>query len=206
MGLRPPGVNLFADERPLGYTGTRGRNLQRIVLDTLNETLQGVGQRAQQHGARRHNHDRADDRDDRRRQSLLFPHPACERLMQRVDRNRQDQRPDHQGQEGREDPIAQQDNGQNKAGADQDVEQSGRQLFVLGQGRIHCGLLLVLALFTLGSADPPVEFPVSASTATRVSPDHGLVCGPEFAVSDDRLPEPRSPSVGVPHARRRRCA
>ncbi len=39
----------------------------------------------------------------------------------------QDQRPDHQGQERGENPVAQQDHGEDQAGADQDLQQGGSQ-------------------------------------------------------------------------------
>ena len=58
-------------------------------------------------------------------QPLPPAHPGGQRLVQRIQRDGQDQRPDHQHQEGREDPVAQHHQGQDQAGANQHVEQAG---------------------------------------------------------------------------------
>ena len=75
------------------------------------------------------------------RQALLAAHSAREHLMQRIQGYGQNQRPDHQRQEGRKNPIAERYHRDDQPGANQDIEQSRGyavcQLLVGGRRRIH---------------------------------------------------------------------
>ena len=81
------------------------------------------------HQQRRRRYDQRDAHDDQQGggQSLLAPDLAGEKLMERIERDGQDQRPEHQGQKRGENPVAQQDHGEDQTGADQDLQQRRRQ-------------------------------------------------------------------------------
>ena len=141
MRLRPVGMDLLADDRPLLHAGARRGNLQGVVLDGLHVFLHGIGQRSHQHRRGRDDQHRGRERDQGGRQALLAAEPARKHLVEGVQGDGEDQCPDHQRQERREDPVAQRRKGEDQAGADQHVEhlrrvQRPRVRFRL-QGRIH---------------------------------------------------------------------
>ena len=127
MGLRPHVVDLLADDRPGRDPGARGWNLQRIVLHVVDQLTHRIAKRTHQH--RRRHDDQHDANDDQQggRQSLLAPDLAGQELVERIERDGQDQRPDHQVQERGEDLVAQYGHGEDQAGTDQDLQQRGRQ-------------------------------------------------------------------------------
>ena len=127
MGLRPNVVDLLADDRPCLDTGTRGWNLQRVVLHVVDQLLHRIAKRTHQH--RRRHDDQHDANDDQQGcgQSLLAPDLAGQGLVERIERDGQDQRPDHQGQERGQDLVAKHGHGEDQAGTDQDIQQRGRQ-------------------------------------------------------------------------------
>ena len=105
---RPDRVDLLADDRPFGDARSRRRNLQRVV--SARRGSAAAPSRRANSSARRW-----------ARRSAATPSSAISvaaspcrppivapALVQRIQGDGQDQRPDHQGQEGREDPVAQQ--------------------------------------------------------------------------------------------------
>ena len=78
----------------------------------------------------------------RGRKPLLAAQPAGELLMRRVEGHRQDQRPRHQRQEGREDPVAQRRQDEDQRGSDEDIHQLAAQALLENEiglvGRCHC--------------------------------------------------------------------
>ena len=127
MGLRPHVVDLRADDRPCRDPGTRGGNLQRVVLHVVDQVMHRIAQRTEQHRRRRDEQHDAHDDQQGGGQALLAPDLAGQGLVQRIERDSQDQRPDHQGQERGEDLVAQHDHGEDQAGTDQDIQQRGSQ-------------------------------------------------------------------------------
>ena len=84
-----------------------------------------VAQRAHQHGGWHDDQGDAEENQDRRGKSLLSSHLGREVLVQRIERDGQDQCPDHQCQERREDLVAKHDQRQDEAGTDEYVQQPG---------------------------------------------------------------------------------
>ena len=124
--LLPIGVDLRPDQRPFGDARLGRRNLQRVLLHFVDQPMHRVAHRIQQY-RRGHDDQRDAEQGDQRRRPALPPaHPGGQRLVQRIQRDRQDQRPDHQHEEGREDPVAQHHQRQDQAGADQHIEQQPR--------------------------------------------------------------------------------
>ena len=126
MGLRPNVVNMFTDDRPCLDTGTRGWNLQRVVLYVVDQLMHRIAQRTHQHRRRRDDQHDANDDQQGGGESLLAPDLAGEGLVERIDRDGQDQRPDHQGQERGRDLVAQHGHDEDQAGTYQDIHQRGR--------------------------------------------------------------------------------
>ena len=123
VGSRPCGVDLLADDRPFG-DARRGRgNHQRVVVHAVDEVVHRVAQRAHQHGGRQDDDHDAHERQQRRRKPLPSAHLARQLLMRRIQRDRQDQRPRHQADEGRKDLVAEHRQGQHQSCPDQDVHQ-----------------------------------------------------------------------------------
>jgi hypothetical protein len=58
--------------------------------------------------------------------ALPVADPACQSAVQGVDRDGQDERPGHEGDEGREDLVAERPQQADERGADQHVEQARR--------------------------------------------------------------------------------
>ena len=115
--------SFLADDRPCLDPGTRGWNLQRIVLHVVDQLTHRIAKRTHQH--RRRHDDQHDANDDQQggRKSLLAPDLAGQGLVERIERDGQDQRPDHQVQERGEDLVAQHGHGEDQAGTDQDIQQ-----------------------------------------------------------------------------------
>ena len=63
---------------------------------------------------------------DGRGEALLAADPACERSVQRIERDGQDERPDHQRQERREDDVAKPRQHSDQPGTNQHIEKAGR--------------------------------------------------------------------------------
>ena len=130
VGSRPCGVNLLADDRPFG-DARRGRgNHQRVVAHAVDQVVQRVAQRAHQHGGRQDDDHDAHERQQRRCKPLPSAHLSRQLLVRRIQRDRQDQRPRHQADEGRKDLVAEDRQGQHQSCPDQDVHQP------LGQSRL----------------------------------------------------------------------
>ena len=93
----------------------------------MDQLLHRIAKRTHQH--RRRHDDQHDANDDQQggRQSLLAPDLAGQGLVERIERDGQNQRPDHQVQERGEDLVAQHGHGEDQAGTDQDIQQRGRQ-------------------------------------------------------------------------------
>ena len=85
-----------------------------------------VAQRTHQHGGWHDDQGDAEENHDRRCKPLLSSDLGREVLVQRIERDGQNQGPDHQGQERREDLIAKHDQCQDEAGTDEYVQQPGR--------------------------------------------------------------------------------
>ena len=130
MRLRPVGVHLLADDRPLRHARAGRRDLQRVVLDGVHVILDRVCDRGHQRRRGCDDQHRSRECDQRGREALPAADPARQHLVQRVQCNGEDQRPDHQSQERREDPVAECREREDQAGANQHVEQHRRFLLV----------------------------------------------------------------------------
>ena len=141
MSFRPDVVNLLADHRPFRHALSRGGYCQRVVLHGVDEITNGVGKRIHQQRRRDDDQQDADDHQNGRGKPLLAAYPAGEPLMQRIHRDRQDNRPHHQRQEWRKDQVAQHRQCANQTGANQHIQHTARHaLFELGfcrRERIH---------------------------------------------------------------------
>ena len=84
-----------------------------------------VAQRTHQHGGWHDDQGDAEENHDRRCKPLLPSDLGREVLVQRIERDGQNQGPDHQGQERREDLIAKHDQCQDEPGTDEYVQQPG---------------------------------------------------------------------------------
>ncbi len=122
---RPDRIELLADHGPRRDSLARGRDLERALLHVDDQLMHRVAQRTHQHGGRHDDQGDAEEDQDRRGQSLLSSHLVREVLVQRIERDGQNQRPDHQRQEGREDLVAKHGQGQDEPGTDEHVQQPG---------------------------------------------------------------------------------
>ena len=137
--LRPERVHLLADQRPVGDAFSWRRHLERVVLHVVDQSLHRVAERVHQRRGRHDDHDDAEQHEQRRGQSLAAADLRGHRLVQGIERDGQDQRPDHQGQERREHLKAEHGQGQDEAGANQDIEkEGGESSFELGIGIVQC--------------------------------------------------------------------
>ena len=123
MSFRPDVVDLLADDRPFLHAFSRGGYFQRVLLHGTDEMTNGVGKRIHQQRRRGDDQQEADDHQNGRGEPLLPADPAGEPLMQRIQRDRQDDRPDHQRQEWRKDLVAQHRECANQTGANQHIQQ-----------------------------------------------------------------------------------
>ena len=134
--LRPERMQLRADDRPVGHGVTRRRDLERVGLHVVNESLHRVAQRTHEHGGRHNDQRDAENHDQRRGKPLPPADLAGNKLVHGIQRNGQDQCPQQQGQERRDGPVAQQRQGQHQADADEDIHEPGREaLLEFGIGR-----------------------------------------------------------------------
>ena len=102
-----------------------GPGSRAALLHVDDQLMHRVAQRAHQHGGRHEDQGDAEEDQDRRGQSLLSSHLVRKVLVQRIERDRKNHRPDHQRQERREDPVAKHDQRQDEAGTDEHVQQPG---------------------------------------------------------------------------------
>jgi hypothetical protein len=123
MRLRPEAMDLLPDDRPLRNARWRGGHLQRVVAHLVRDVVDGVTQL--EHERRGGNPDQDDPAQHHRggREPLSASHPAGEHLVRRIERHRQDQRPHHEGEERREDLVAQHRHDDQHPGTDEDIEQ-----------------------------------------------------------------------------------
>ena len=137
--LRPECVHLLADQRPLGDACSWRRHLERVVLHVVDEPVHRVAERVHQRRGRHDDHDDAEQHEQRRGQSLTAAELCGHRLMQGIESDGQNQRPGHEAQERGEHLKAEHDQGQDEAGANEDVEkQGGGPAFELGIGIGQC--------------------------------------------------------------------
>ena len=86
------------------------------MLHVIDQLMHRIAKRTEQHRRRHDDQHDAHDNQQGGRQSLLAPNPAGQGLVERIECDGQDQRPDHQGQERGEDPVAQYGHGEEQAG------------------------------------------------------------------------------------------
>jgi hypothetical protein len=101
VGCRPLPVLVqrLAHHRPARDRLGRLRNLETALLDRCHGALDGVGNR-DAHEADRHDQDEDGEQHDQGRgATILAAQPGLEPALQRVDRDRQDHRPEHQVEE-----------------------------------------------------------------------------------------------------------
>jgi hypothetical protein len=108
--LRPERMHFLADDRPGSHLVGRRRHLERVVAHAVDHVMHRVAELAAQHDRRRDDDGDGEQHDQRRREPLLAADPGGEHLVQRIDRDRQDQRPQHHRHEWREDLVAQHTN------------------------------------------------------------------------------------------------
>jgi hypothetical protein len=138
MRLPPQLMDLFADDRPRGNARPRLRDLEGVVANILYQLLDRIAEQAHEHGRRRDDQHRAEDQDQRRRESLPISQLACDDLVKRIERDGEDDRPDRQVQEWREHLIAEHDQCRDQTCADQNLQQGGFQsLLELRVGTVH---------------------------------------------------------------------
>ena len=123
---RPDRMQLFADHGPRRDGVGRSRDLERVFLHVDDQLMHRVAQRTHQHRGWHDDQGDAEEDHDRRRKPLLASDLVGKVLVQRIERDGQNQGPDHQGQERREDLVAKHDQRQDEAGTDEHVQQPGR--------------------------------------------------------------------------------
>ena len=103
--LRPERVDLLADQRPLGDACARRRHLQRVVLHVVDQVA-APSRRASSSAPRsaRRSATTPSRTSSVAGQPCRPPIFAASDWCSGIQRDGQDQRPDHQAQEGREDP------------------------------------------------------------------------------------------------------
>ncbi len=139
VGLRPEGMHLLPDQWPAGDAFSRRRYLQGVVLDVVDEAPYRVAERAHERGGRHHDDHDSQQHQQRRRKPLTATQLRGDRLLQGIETDGQDQRPGHEVQERRKHLKAQHDDGQDQAGANQDVQKErGQPLLELGIEPIGC--------------------------------------------------------------------
>ena len=121
---RPERMHLLADHGPLGHAIARRRDREGVRLHVADQLMHRVAQRAHQQRRRRDDQDDAEEHQDGRRKPLLAPHLRRESLVQWVQRDCQDHGPGREGQERREDLVAEHGHDQDEAGPDEYVEES----------------------------------------------------------------------------------
>jgi hypothetical protein len=137
--LRPERVHLLADQRPLGDALSGRWDLERVVLHVVDQSVHRVAERVHQRRGGHDDHQDSEQHDQRRGQSLAAAHLRGQRLVRGIERDCQDETPGHQAQERREHLKAEHGQGQDEAGANEDVEQEGGESpFGLGIGNVHC--------------------------------------------------------------------
>ena len=127
-----------------------------LFCTSVDETTHGIAERIHQQRGGGDDHETTQYHQHSGRQALLAAHFAREHLMQRIQGYGQNQRPDHQRQEGRKDPIAERYHRDDQPGANQDIEQSRGyavcQLLVGGRRRIHSSF--PVAVWPLSGQEP----------------------------------------------------
>ena len=93
----------------------------------LISVLDRIAELAGQHDGRRDDHADGEQDDQSRGQPLFTTDPGGQHLVERVDRDRQDQRPQHHRQERREDEVAQQHKHHHQSPPNENIQQAARQ-------------------------------------------------------------------------------
>ncbi|MNF84633.1 hypothetical protein D3C84_670040 [compost metagenome] len=125
--LLPQCIHLVTYQRPLRHRLRRRRNSHALLLDDAHRTFHGIGNRRAQQVDRHHQDDDRHQHDHRRNAAVLLPQRASESLLQRIQRDRQDHRPQHQVTERAEYLETEQHQHNNQSGADQHIQQSAGQ-------------------------------------------------------------------------------
>ena len=172
--LRPECVHLLADQRPLGDAFSWRRHLERVVLHVVDQSVHRVAERVHQRRGRHDDHDDSEQHEQRRGQSLAAADLRGHRLMQGIESDGQNQSPGHQAQERREHLKAEHGQGQDEAGANEDVEkEGGGSAFELGIGIVQCAHRVIRPV------SPACLIPGEIDAATRATrwppgPEEGL--------------------------------
>ena len=117
--------------------------MKALGLDRGDGVLHRVGNRGAQQIDRHHQDRDGDEHDQGRNESILVPKGPPEPRLQRVKRDRQDQRPQHQVAKRSENLEAKQHHDDNQSGADHYVKQASGQGFHCDRCGRHCCLLTV---------------------------------------------------------------
>src|SRR5262245_66084970 len=97
----------------------RRGDLQLVLLRITDELPNGAFERADEEHRRRDDRESPDEYDDGRRETSVSAESPCDRLVQRIERHGQDERPEQQGQKRREDPVAEEREDAEQPGANQ---------------------------------------------------------------------------------------
>jgi hypothetical protein len=126
-GLHPEIVQTLADERPACNRPGRRRNAKAAALDDGRDVIHRVRCGHAQHVGR-HKDDRERGQNDQRRdQSAVAARCASQPNQQRMERDRQNQRPDQQIEKRDDDPEAEDREHDDEPSADQHIQQTPRE-------------------------------------------------------------------------------
>ena len=114
----------LAHERPAGHRVRWRRDVERSTPDHRDGAVRGFRHRDTEQVDRHREYAYRDEHDQRRGSTLAVAEPARNGAFHRIERDREDQRPDHQMHERMEYLIAEDHERSDQAGTDQHIQQA----------------------------------------------------------------------------------
>jgi len=111
--------------------------MEIAILDHHQRVLHRVGHRDADERERHENDRNREQHDQRRRTTITVAEPALQPSVQRIERGRQDHRPEHQVQKRLEHLEAENHQPEDEARADQYIEQFTGKILVSGRRGLH---------------------------------------------------------------------
>ena len=123
----PGGIELVTYDRPARHRLLGQGKLQGVVPHVVDEACDGIGQRAGQYRRGDHDQGYASQHQQGCRPALAIAQSCRQTLVSGIEGHGQDQGPQHQGQERREDPVADDNQGQDQSRLDKYIQQLVKQ-------------------------------------------------------------------------------
>ena len=149
--LAPDGVELPANDGPGRNRLGRGRDLQRVLLQGLDQGPDGVAQRTHQDRDGHDEHGDPEQHQQGRAEPVASAEMGRDAQVQGVEGHREDHGPDREREEGGQDAVAEQRHGEEKSGTDQHLEQAVSEASF--EVRVGCGERRHDGSLVLGFAD-----------------------------------------------------